>query len=341
MAGLSIYKDVGIGKILANGSFAVDVFIMLSGFVIALVVINKQESYRLYLKRRFLRIVPAYIFWLIISIFIAKISLDLLLTFPVTHQKIEQRIGLFDLFYSSYWQHILAHITLTHGVIQDNTLKGTAYTIMGQAWSLTLEMQFYLIAPLLIYLLTKKSNYFIFVSLTLMFIEPIFIKIWGHKSFILANISLFNVGMLSYYILHNWINKNVTSKNAFLYFCIMSVVIILNKTIDASTLNALPLLIWFSAIAAELGMHLKIINSIYKYIFESKVMQLLGKISYSMYCSHMVFLYSIAYIANLYVDKLMYFSLIVLILPLLCTVVVSCLSYKYIEAPFIKFGKAA
>jgi len=44
MAGIQVYKSTGAGKLLANGGIAVDVFVILSGFVICLILSKKKEA---------------------------------------------------------------------------------------------------------------------------------------------------------------------------------------------------------------------------------------------------------------------------------------------------------
>ena len=74
MAGIHVYKNTGIGKLLANGGIAVDVFVILSGFVICLILNKKKEAYAPYLARRALRIFPIYLLCLFISFFISLIN---------------------------------------------------------------------------------------------------------------------------------------------------------------------------------------------------------------------------------------------------------------------------
>ena len=46
-----------------------------------------------------------------------------------------------------------AHIFLLQGLIPNNVLSESEYMFLGPAWSLSLEWQFYLVAPLLLFLL--------------------------------------------------------------------------------------------------------------------------------------------------------------------------------------------
>ena len=57
------YSEAALGRgwrILVHGDYAVDVFIILSGFVIHKLWHDAREPYRVFITRRFLRLWPAY-----------------------------------------------------------------------------------------------------------------------------------------------------------------------------------------------------------------------------------------------------------------------------------------
>lgn len=53
---------------LTNGAAAVNLFVIVSGFVVTHLLLSKEEHYSIYLMRRFLRIAPIYLFCLILAI---------------------------------------------------------------------------------------------------------------------------------------------------------------------------------------------------------------------------------------------------------------------------------
>ena len=62
---------------LANG-LAVDVFIILSGFVVTRLLDEKRESYGVYITRRFFRLFPAYVACLLLSVFMLDLVVEAL-----------------------------------------------------------------------------------------------------------------------------------------------------------------------------------------------------------------------------------------------------------------------
>ncbi|PLM49786.1 hypothetical protein CWN29_27610, partial [Klebsiella pneumoniae] len=79
----------------ALNSYAVDVFIILSGFVIFFMIDNKKQPYLQYITQRFFRIFPLYILVLIVSIILIGFTRDVFLLYPEAHAT-TRRIALID-----------------------------------------------------------------------------------------------------------------------------------------------------------------------------------------------------------------------------------------------------
>jgi peptidoglycan/LPS O-acetylase OafA/YrhL len=113
------------------GTWAVDGFIILSGFVITGLLLRKKEHYGRFIVRRWFRLVPAYL-----------VSLGLALLV----QGLPKKDAL---------AHLGAHVTLVHGLIPNWLLSGSDMAILPPGWSVSLEWQLYLVAPLLVYGVAK------------------------------------------------------------------------------------------------------------------------------------------------------------------------------------------
>ncbi len=112
------------------GWIGVAFFFVLSGFCIHYATLHRREPFRVgdFYGRRFLRIYPAYIVTVLVYA-----ALHRWLPFP----------------YFNGW-NVLAHAVMLH-----NFLKATIFGIDGPLWSLAVEMQFYLLYPLLMVLMRR------------------------------------------------------------------------------------------------------------------------------------------------------------------------------------------
>jgi peptidoglycan/LPS O-acetylase OafA/YrhL len=157
LTGVPFWMPAGLAGLLSQGGQAVNVFIVVSGFVITHLLLSRQEPYAPYLIRRFMRIAPVYFGCLAL----AWLNVDAMrLTFvdlpyaqfrdfdALRYQSLSEAPSL----------HLLAHATLLHGLLPDNAWPlFLSTTILGPAWSLSLEWQFYLVAPLLVGCVRTRS----------------------------------------------------------------------------------------------------------------------------------------------------------------------------------------
>lgn len=109
-----------------NGWIGVDLFLVISGFVITLTALNGHERQGLDFRRdfarhRLARIVPLYVLTTLVF---------LILVNP----------GLFFLPSAGWLKHLVAHLLFVH-----NLHHGTHGSINGPAWSVALEMQYYVL----------------------------------------------------------------------------------------------------------------------------------------------------------------------------------------------------
>lgn len=146
-------------KIAEAGHHAVLVFIIISGFVITHLIVTKAESFGVYLLRRVLRIYPLYIVALILGIITAPIAFATLADYPllVPLQQHHWSAQSYE-FSAHFWPHLIAHLVLIQGMIPNSVLDESQYMFVGQAWSLSLEWQFYLLAPAVVAALLNRKT---------------------------------------------------------------------------------------------------------------------------------------------------------------------------------------
>jgi len=124
--------------------------------VITHLVLTKAEPYGLYIARRFLRIFPAYLVCLAIGILIAPLSVDAVETYRYSEPyQLRDFLIVAQQYHHHLWAHIVAHLLLLQGVLSNHVLPQSQMMFLPPAWSLSLEWQFYLVAPAWIYALRR------------------------------------------------------------------------------------------------------------------------------------------------------------------------------------------
>ena len=132
---------------LKSGFLGVDVFFVISGFLMCLLYDkhNKQKFF----ERRAKRLLPAYLATILVTLIAAS-----LIVAPLEFKQVAQQSG-FALFFSSnigFW-------------LQNSYFSRSEFNLLLHLWSLGVEIQFYLIVPLLFWIFSKiKHSLFIILA---------------------------------------------------------------------------------------------------------------------------------------------------------------------------------
>ena len=149
--------DTGLLLQLAQGGWmGVDLFFVLSGFLITGILVETREQakyFRNFLGRRFLRIWPLYYLSLLVLLLVIPLAMSFS---PPELQSMRDKQWWFWL-YGSNW------LFAKEG--------GFAQTSGGYFWSLAVEEQFYLVWPLVVYLLSPRN--LLRTSVALLFVSLI------------------------------------------------------------------------------------------------------------------------------------------------------------------------
>lgn len=159
-------------KNLSSGS-PVQTFIILSGFVITLLLLDRGESYRTFLVRRFLRIWPAYVVCLGLAALLLDLSEAGLRAGPAT-PGIGLRLALLNATREHLGAHLLWHLSMFHG-LADRVLPHASHALIGPAWSVSVEWQFYCVVPLAIAVFARgslRAAWLLATALGLLFAPP-------------------------------------------------------------------------------------------------------------------------------------------------------------------------
>lgn len=308
---------------LKGGFLGVDLFFVISGYLMTSIIYeqskNNNFSFKKFILKRIRRIFPAILFICIISlpfIYFHIMPKDLIEQI----KSILSSIFFFSNFFYSYISQEYA--------AESSLLKPFIHT-----WSLSVEMQFYIILPLIIVLVIKKdlSLFKTFLILIIIFfICSLFSNIYFQDLNFYNSISRlweFLFGGLVYLIQKK--NFKINQNNSFInsliilsFFTIIFYFIIFDTDLFFKTWLLIPfvlcsgILIFFKE------------NNLMNKLFNLNLISYIGKISYSLYLTHFpIFAFSrITDFTKGNFEKKIYLGILIIL--------VSIILYKFIETPF-------
>ena len=328
------------------GLDAVQCFMMVSGFVIFYLLDTKQEPYLKFLTRRFFRIFPVYFLIFTLSIPCLFLSQKLFAQANVVQFFYVQGVHLpfhnfEELWRGIYW-HIPLHALMLHGLVPDHWLNGSATAFLAPAWSLSLEWQFYLIAPLWYRLTMSRS----LAKQALMYVGCLIMLIGSKRCIppismsaaLPLQIEFFYCGFVSYLLYRAFKKAEISADKIFpiVFFLVLAIY----KLSDKSSVG-LALLLWVLVVALLLEPAASLSSRYCALIFTNPVSVWLGKISFSVYISHsLVLIISKWALIHFFSGITPVQHLIALFaLTLGFTIGLSMLLYYCVELPFINLGK--
>jgi peptidoglycan/LPS O-acetylase OafA/YrhL len=316
--------------------YAVEVFIILSGFAIASLILNKQENYKSYITRRFFRIFPVYLFYLAISMALASWSLGLWEAAPEGAMK-AARMEIAQNSIEYFWLHAFFHVTGLHSLVPPALLPSSDFAFIGQAWSISLEWQFYLIAPFIVAAFTSPLGRVKFFGCVIaILIIAAFNPVMGF-GFIGQFALPFATGIATAFFIKARTEERGAAKMPIgLTWAVLTGLCVLQNS-----LVLVPYCLWVTATAVAISAHEKTSKTAHwlSTIALLPPLQWLGRVSYSVYLSHMLVLMGALWVLLPMALATWVFSLALLGMTLLGTAAVSALSYALIEKPFQDLGK--
>ena len=259
------------------GYLGVDIFFVISGYLITKNIIKIFESENVSVKvfylRRILRLFPALIFTLILSLILATIVL-----FPAE--------------FNSYVKHSFGGSTFLYnlllsrenGYFNDSTLPRPLIHL----WSLSLEFQFYLIYPSLLHFICRRNKQLKFYTLTLVSLFALAVI----SQFISENFAFylpfgrfwqFALGGLIHFIDDMYIKKDTWLIKISLSFFFLFIVF--GNFNEYNFINSLLISVCTCFILCN---HL---NPLVQNLFSRTLLVFMGNISYSLYFKYFSWLY--------------------------------------------------
>lgn len=294
-----------------TGATGVRAFFIISGFLIFYSHIEKQNL-KYYIEKRIRRILPPYvtviILFTIVGVFITELDLK-----EYIFNKDTYKYLIANLSFLNFIQPTLP------GVFESNPIPA----INGSLWTMKVEVMFYISVPFVFYLIKKYNKLLIMIVIFLLAIayDYYFTMLYeqtNNNMYLLirkqigSQIIYFYSGtfILLYF---NYFTKHLK------YLFPIAIIVYLFNDINPLLSNIEPLA--FATILIGLAYNLKYLNFLRKY----------DNISYGMYLYHYPIIQTVIYYKipqfNIYLAFLLAFVL---------TIIVSILSWKFIEKPIIQ-----
>ena len=279
-------------NLLSGGFVGVDVFFVISGYLISGIILHKKEQNKFqfvdFYISRFKRILPAYLIFLLVT-FLGAIMLYL----PSDILGVRNGVFWSSIFYSNKY---LSTLDTYFGMSsQENPLLHT--------WTLAIEMQFYFLLPILLFFIKNKKllNYVIFlitiVLLGYSFVNSTYLHNKEMMYFSLpARIPEFLIGTL--FVMNQEKIQNAT-KGGRDIISIVSVITILVSSVFFSGNTNFPGL-WVLLPCLGAAFLLIDMEGVVSKFLSNKFLVHLGELSYSIYLWHWPVMVFIRYYHNFY-----------------------------------------
>ncbi len=326
-------------KFLLNGEAAVAVFMIVSGFVITNLLMVKQEPYPRYIVRRFFRLFPAYVLACVIGFFITAEWVRIVQGVPwqdaVGWASYSRRVVELDQqTHGNFWPHFAAHAVMLHGMLSANILPHAPMTFLPAAWSISLEWQFYLVAPLVIAAIPKPARLAGVVIVALvgyLATERGLLGDFKTNAFILKAVQYFAIGIGSRWFFDSFARTPISPPVASIV-AIFGCLTMLN--------DPLPVMIWAVVLSyMAWGTKSGWTGSVIRMLTKSAPVLLLGEASYSLYLIHrpiQVVLGGLALDAFTLTHATMF---AVQVVAIMLAIPASLLIYFFVEKPGIAWGR--
>ena len=319
-------------QLAGSGSPAVLVFIMVSGFVITHIIVEQREPYSSYIVKRFMRLFPLFAVTSAAGYFTTGMIAEVMRANAFNDQGFaDLTMAVADSQLAHLPSHVLAHVTMLHGLMPSPLLPFSEYVFNIPAWSISLEWQFYLVAPMVIAVLRGRARRVVAFALAVAVIEIIAKQLHhadSQPSALPMAANYFAVGIVSRML---W--PDIRERGWFLYALAGAAIVFPMQ-------NALrPLVIFMVTIfGLSKKRHDTALGAVYDAALTSDLARYFGSRSYSIYLTHYVLLSAISWLHFRLTGLAPSLTTLTLIgLP--SVVLVSECTYRWIEVPGIALGR--
>jgi len=320
-----LFYHAGLG-FFSGGWLGVDIFFVISGYLISNIIISQLNSHDFKFKdfyiKRIKRIIPALFF-----VFVATIPFSFYFLSPKLMIVYVKSLFSSLFFYSNYFFSDLDFYTA----------GGSELLPLLHTWSLAIEEQFYIIFPIMIFIIYKYFFNHLYLIMSLFFSFSLLANFNLEYGF--QNTSnLFYMPQFRFWqllfgaiLMMNTFNSKTTRLNFSPIFAYLLLFVPIFYFTDAQITSLVPKLLTLFGVGFIILYENK--RNFLSRIYESKFISTIGLSSYSIYLLHQpVFAYYRSYKNNTFeelnnIDKSIAVSFIIIL---------SYLIWRYIETPFLK-----
>lgn len=332
-------------RLLVRGEYPVDVFIILSGFVIFMLLETKQQKYWTFITQRFFRLYPVFIVVFILAVFAHPLRIESLNALPWDHNELDGlRASRWLQTDNFFWSNIVTHLTLLHSAIPETWLPTASTAFVSPGWSISLEWQFYLVAPMLLFIFKrfKFSSWIGFIIIAYIsnyLLESHLTPMFPLGGFLLQKLLLFWIGICSFFLWHHTIEVEKQSQytGSLLFAGIAPLVFPYTLSI--------PLTIWTIVLATAMAAQGKqkpfILIQWVRLLLCNRVALYMGAISYCTYLCHELCIWLIhwGFMQADFITSRQQLGLLLLGAGTPIVFLLASLLHHLIEIPGIKIGR--
>jgi peptidoglycan/LPS O-acetylase OafA/YrhL len=329
-----------------SASAAVDTFIILSGFAISFLLNKRTQSYRTFMTGRFFRIYPVYLLCLVLGIATTYLTPHILAAGWKQTIYFEWVTAITRSSMDSLGTHSFAHLTLLNGMLPNRVLENASSSLLTPAWSITLEWQYYLIAPLIARFVRSGGGILILTAgiwlamAAIQFLGSRYGLSWqnSQNAFLPTYLPLFLVGIGSYHFYARF--RDTKPENplpAIAVASLLAVGILLQWHTIALTAWALG----FGCILVRGSGPFAFVLSLIRRSLLHPALQWLGNMSFPLYLIHWPMIVIILTVALRLLPDLTSLQALILLFTVGIPVILvsSRLIHVYLELPMMALGK--
>jgi peptidoglycan/LPS O-acetylase OafA/YrhL len=245
----------------------------------------------------------------------------------------------------SWWENIHwnipLHILMLHGAVPDRLVKDAPSAFLVPAWTVSLEWQFYLVAPLAFAWAVSAKPYrrlgLCALCAVLFLARRYVIPTVEFVAALPFHVEFFFLGAASYFFYKGRAAHQLSDAAFPVAFCLAAFLLWLSGL----TQSLIPVVLWMAFFGLLLEQPSSLSSRVVAPLFTNPLVLYLGRISYSLYLSHALVIIVIQAALLKWAPSLSqigHFGML-LACTMPATVAVSTVLYRYLEAPGIQAGR--